>query len=90
MIQKFKHMERPPAGQSWVAAFLVLVLVGAVCWLAYNTDATRIEVPGVITWNEARQRMNPKPAASLGGCQPIGRSASSAARVSGRRLSQGQ
>ena len=32
----------------------VLSMAFAVCWLAYNTDATRIEVPGVITWERAR------------------------------------
>lgn len=53
-------MERPPTRQSWVAALLVLALVGAVCWLAYNTDATRIEVPGVITWERSRAEAEPE------------------------------
>jgi hypothetical protein len=47
---------RPPG---WVAIVVAVVLVGAVCWLAYNTDATRIEVPGVITWERARARDEP-------------------------------
>jgi hypothetical protein len=47
---------RPPG---WVAIVVAFVLVGAVCWLAYNTDATRIEVPGVITWERAREGDDP-------------------------------
>jgi hypothetical protein len=40
----------------WVALIVVVVLVVAACWLAYNTDATRIKVPGVITWEGTQRR----------------------------------
>jgi hypothetical protein len=39
----------------WAVLVAVVVLVIAVCWLAHNTDATRIRVPGVIVWEEPHE-----------------------------------
>ena len=43
-------------GPAWAVLVVVIVLVVAVCWLAYNTDATRIRVAGIIEWEGAQPR----------------------------------